>query len=60
MRVAGFADEQLRSIDVDEDFAMRADVLAEAMAQDVADGLRAVLHRGHGRHDIVDCDRPDR
>ncbi len=39
MRVAGFADEQLRSIDVDEDFAMRADVLAEAMAQDVADGL---------------------
>lgn len=39
MRVAGFADEQLRSIDVDENFAMRADLLAEAMAQDVADGL---------------------
>lgn len=39
MRVAGFADEQLRSIEVDETFAMRADVLAEAMAADVAAGL---------------------
>jgi aromatic-L-amino-acid decarboxylase len=39
MRVAGFADEQLRSIDVDDTFAMRSDLLAEAMAQDVADGF---------------------
>jgi aromatic-L-amino-acid decarboxylase len=38
MRVAGFADEQLRSIDVDAEFAMRSDLLAEAMTQDVADG----------------------
>jgi len=39
MRVAGFADEQLRSIEVDATFAMRPDLLADAMAQDVADGL---------------------
>ena len=38
MRVAGFADDQLRSIDVDAEFAMRSDLLAEAMTQDVADG----------------------
>jgi len=39
MRVAGFADDQLRSIDVDENFAMRADLLADAMAEDAAAGL---------------------
>lgn len=39
MRVAGFADDQLRSIDVDETFALRPEALAEAMAQDVADGF---------------------
>ena len=38
MRVAGFSDDQLRSIDVDGEFAMRSGRLAEAMAQDVADG----------------------
>ena len=38
MRVAGFADDQLHSIDVDAEFAMRSDLLAEAMGQDVADG----------------------
>ena len=38
MRVAGFSDDQLRSIEVDDTFAMRADLLAEAMAADVADG----------------------
>lgn len=39
MRVAGFADHQLRSIEVDDTFAMRSDLLTEAMAQDVADGF---------------------
>jgi len=39
MRVAGFADDQLRAIEVDDAFAMRADLLDEAMAQDVVDGL---------------------
>lgn len=39
MRVAGFADEQLRSIDVDAEFAMRADLLAQAMAEDAANGF---------------------
>ena len=39
MRVAGFADDQLRAIEVDETFAMRADLLAEAMAEDVAAGF---------------------
>lgn len=39
MRVAGFSDDQLRSIEVDDAFAMRADLLAEAMAQDVAAGF---------------------
>lgn len=38
MRVAGFADDQLRSIDVDDRFAMRADLLAEAMAEDLEAG----------------------
>lgn len=39
MRVAGFSDDQLRSIEVDDNFAMRADLLAEAMAADVDAGL---------------------
>jgi len=38
MRVAGFADDQLRTIEVDDAFAMRADLLAETMATDVAAG----------------------
>lgn len=38
MRVAGFSDDQLRVIDTDETFAMRADLLAEAIAADKAAG----------------------
>ena len=39
LKVAGFAAEQVRAIDVDEDFAMDADALAATIAADVADGL---------------------
>jgi aromatic-L-amino-acid decarboxylase len=38
MRAAGFADDQLRSIEVDDTFAMRADLLEAAVAKDLADG----------------------
>ncbi len=36
MRVAGLRGEQLRTIAVDDDFALRPDLLAEAIADDVA------------------------
>lgn len=39
LRVAGLAPDQLRLIDVDEDFAIRPDALAQAMAEDHAVGL---------------------
>ena len=39
MRVAGFADEQLRVISTDKDFAMDSNVLAAAMSEDAAAGL---------------------
>jgi aromatic-L-amino-acid decarboxylase len=38
VRIAGLGDANLRLIDVDEDFAMRPDLLADAMKKDVADG----------------------
>lgn len=38
-RVIGLRDDQLRLIDVDETYAMRPELLAEAMASDVSDGL---------------------
>jgi len=40
VRVAGLGIDNLRLIDVDERFAMRPDCLAEAIAQDLADGRR--------------------
>jgi len=39
MRVAGFSDDQLRVIETDDTYAMRADLLAEAIAADRAEGL---------------------
>lgn len=39
MRVAGFADDQLRIIDVDDEFAMDVDALAAAVARDRDAGL---------------------
>jgi aromatic-L-amino-acid decarboxylase len=39
VRVAGLHPEQLRTIEVDDDFALRPDRLAAAMAEDVAAGL---------------------
>jgi len=38
MRVAGFSDDQLRSVEVDDTFAMRSDLLAAAIQEDVAAG----------------------
>jgi len=38
-RVAGIRDEHVRSIDVDENLALRVDLLAEAIEADVAAGL---------------------
>lgn len=39
LRVAGLHVDQLRLVDVDDAFAMRADALAAAIADDLADGL---------------------
>jgi aromatic-L-amino-acid/L-tryptophan decarboxylase len=39
VRIAGLAPEQLRSIDVDDDFAMRPDLLAAAIEEDRRAGL---------------------
>ena len=39
IRVAGLRSEQLRLVDVDDDFAMRPDALAAAIADDLAAGL---------------------
>ena len=41
--VAGFAREQLRAVPTDVDFAMDADVLADMVATDVAEGLLPCL-----------------
>lgn len=43
LRVAGFADHQLRSIDVDDKFAMRPDLLSQAIEFDVAAGNRPFM-----------------
>jgi aromatic-L-amino-acid decarboxylase len=40
VRIAGYGLEQLRLIDVDECYAMRADALRRAIEQDVRDGVR--------------------
>lgn len=40
VRIAGIGSEQLRLIEVDETYAMRADGLAEAIEQDLARGLQ--------------------
>ncbi len=39
VRVAGLTPGQLRSVEVDDDFALRPDVLAEQMAEDASNGL---------------------
>ncbi len=39
MKVAGMGSENLRQIDVDENFSLRADLLAQQIARDLVDGL---------------------
>ena len=39
MKVAGMGSDNLRQIDVDENFSLRADLLAQQIARDLADGL---------------------
>jgi aromatic-L-amino-acid decarboxylase len=43
LRVAGLGPDQLRAIDVDENFALRADLLGEAIEEDRAAGLLPFL-----------------
>ena len=54
VRIAGLRPDQLRLIEVDDDFALRPDALAAAMAEDRAAGLHAVLRRRQRRHHLVD------
>ncbi len=53
VRIAGLGPEQLRVVDVDDDFAMRPEALAEAMAEDRSGRAHAVLRRRQRRHDFV-------
>ena len=59
VRIAGLGSENLRLIEVDEQYAMRPDRLAEAIAADRAAGRRPCFRGGDGWHHVVDGHRSD-
>ena len=58
VKIAGIGRENLRLIDVDANFALRPDLLAQRINEDRAGRLHPLLRGGHGGHHVLECHRP--
>ncbi len=56
VQVAGIGRDNLRLIEVDENFAMRPEALARQIAQDRRGGSGSVFRLRYRGHDVVKCD----
>ena len=59
LRIASVGTKAIRTVDHDEDFAMRPESLAALIAADCAAGLTPFFVCAATRHDVVDGVRPD-